>query len=107
MGLEDALGNVRDVPTGGTHVVLHSTYHRMGSVRLNGHMDSIMAADTPGTTKVLNDSRAEGRYTLNLASPTFLTLMQCNSLLSVHLPLGIVLAQKFHRKRMSRSYPTN
>ena len=34
-------------------------------------MDSLIAGDPPGTTKILNDSRAEGRYILNLASLTF------------------------------------
>lgn len=64
-------------------------------------MDTLMAADPPGTTKSLSDSRVEGRYTLNLASLTFLTLMQCYSLLSARLPQGKVLVQKFRRKRTS------
>ena len=66
-----------------------------------------MAADPPGTTKSLSDGRAEGRYTLNLASLTFLTLMQCYSLLSVRSPLGKVPAGKFRQRRMSQSYLTN
>jgi hypothetical protein len=95
-----------DVLTSGPngHVVL---YLLTRLVHLNGDIDSLMAADPPGTTKCLNDSSAEGGYILNLASLTFLTLMQCYSLLSVRLPLGKVLARKFHRKKMSRNYPTN
>jgi hypothetical protein len=96
-----------DVLTGGqTGTLCHSTYLRTRLVHLNGDMDSLMAAGPPGTTNILSDSRAEGRYLLNLASLTFLTLMQCYSLLSVRLPLGKVLARKFHRKRMSRNYLT-
>ena len=89
------------------HVVLYSIHHRMISVRSNGPIDTLMAAEPPGTTKSLTDGRAEGRYTLNLASLTFLTLMQCYSLLSVRLPLGKVLARKSRRKRMSQSYLTS
>jgi hypothetical protein len=70
MGLEDALRQAPDVLTSGPngHVVLHhSTYLRTRLVHLNGHMDSLTAADPPGITRILSDSRAEGRYFLNLA----------------------------------------
>ena len=63
-----------DVLTSGPngHVVL---YLLTRVVHLNGDIDSLMAADPPGTTKILNDSSAEGGCLLYLSSLTFLTLM--------------------------------